>query len=74
MTEKQLSFKFKRYKIGDLVKVNKKYHNINKTYGVVVELGESDYMAEHLKIHWLNYGTFWTVADKLIKMNKNEEI
>ena len=74
MTAKQLNFKFRKFKIGDLVKVNKKYETINKTYGVVVELGDSDYMEEHLKIHWLNYGTFWTVANKLIKINKNEEV
>jgi small-conductance mechanosensitive channel len=41
MTANQLNFKFRKFKIGDLVKVNKKYETINKTYGVVVELGRT---------------------------------
>ena len=73
MSHKQLKFDFKMFKVGDLVKVNRAKADPFKTWGVIVEIDNGKFM-DTVKVHWLNYGTFWTVSDKLIKINKDDEI
>jgi hypothetical protein len=67
----QLHLKFETYKIGDLVKKTKCIPDSYKKVGVIVEVGD-DLEAENrqwLKVHWLNYGSFWTNSATLCKMS-----
>lgn len=68
----QLKFDFKQLKVGDLVMQNAKGADIAKKWGVVLELNNGKYL-DAVRVHWMNYGTFWTVSDKLIKVNKDEQ-
>lgn len=68
----QLKFDFKQLKVGDLVMQNAKEADIAKKWGVVLELSNGKYL-DAVRVHWMNYGTFWTVSDKLIKVNKDEQ-
>ena len=71
MSKKQMKFDFHNFKVGDLVKQNATDVIVDKKYGVIVEIDNSMFQNQ-VKVHWLNYGSFWTLSDKLVKMNKNE--
>jgi hypothetical protein len=72
----QLHFKFESYKIGDLVKKAACIPDSYKKVGVIVEVGEEliDENRQWLKVHWLNYGSFWTNSCTLCKISGNSEI
>ena len=72
MPPTQLKLNFQNLKVGDLVVQHKKYASIYKTYGVVVDVDIESF--DVVQIHWLNYGTFWTTCDKIVKVNKDEKI
>ena len=67
---KQLKLNLQNLKVGDLVMQNEKYANKYKTYGVIVDVDLDSF--EVIQVHWLDYGTFWTACDKVVKVNKNE--
>ena len=69
---KQLKLNLQNLKVGDLVVQNEKYATKYKTYGVIVDVDLESF--EVIQVHWLNYGTFWTACDKVIKVNKNEKV
>jgi hypothetical protein len=73
MSKNQMKFDFHGLKVGDLVKQNATDVIVDKKYGVIVEIDPSMF-ENQVKVHWLNYGSFWTLSDKLIKMNKNEKV
>ena len=69
---KQLKLNLQNLKVGDLVVQNEKYATKYKTYGVIVDVDLDSF--EVIQVHWLNYGTFWTACDKVVKVNKNEKV
>ena len=69
---KQLKLNLQNLKVGDLVVQNEKHATKYKTYGVIVDVDLESF--EVIQVHWLNYGTFWTACDKVIKVNKNEKV
>jgi len=71
MSKNQIKFDFYGLKVGDLVMQNATDVIVDKKYGVIVEIDNSMFQNQ-VKVHWLNYGSFWTLSDKLIKINKNE--
>ena len=73
MSKTQLKFDFQGLKIGDLVKENSRHPNGYKSWGVVVEVDKENFF-DQVKVHWLDYGTFWTTSDKLIKINNDEQV
>ncbi len=73
MPRDQLKFDFQGLQVGDLVKENSRHPNGYKKWGVVVEIDKENFF-DQVKVHWLNYGTFWTISDKLIKINKDEQV
>ena len=72
MSPKQLKLNLQNLKVGDLVMQNDKYASRHKTYGVVVDVDLDSF--DVVQVHWLNYGTFWTMCDKIVKVNKNEKV
>ena len=70
MSSKQLKLNLQNLKVGDLVMQNEKYATKYKTYGVIVDVDLDSF--EVIQVHWLDYGTFWTACDKVVKVNKNE--
>jgi hypothetical protein len=72
MSQDQLKFDFQKLQVGDLVIQNEKYSTKYKTYGVIVDIDLDSF--EVIQVHWLNYGTFWTACNKVIKVNKNEKV
>jgi hypothetical protein len=73
MSKNQMKFDFQSLKVGDLVAENNRFANEYKKYGVIVEIDKGKYL-DQVKVHWMNYGSFWTLSDKLTKINKHEEI
>mgnify|MGYP003662320108 CR=1 FL=1 len=80
MKNKQLHLTLNPLKVGDLVKEqswsNNSHQNPNKhkTMGVVVEVDtDAASYQEAIKVHWVNYGSFWTIGDKLFKINKKRK-
>ncbi len=69
---KQLKLNLQNLKVGDLVVQNDKHANSHKSYGVIVDVDLDSF--EVIQVHWLNYGTFWTACDKVVKVNKNEKV
>ena len=69
---KQLKLNLQNLKVGDLVVQNEKHATKYKTYGVIVDVDLESF--EVIQVHWLNYGTFWTACDKVVKVNKNEKV
>ena len=51
---------------------NEKHATKYKTYGVIVDVDLESF--EVIQVHWLNYGTFWTACDKVVKVKKNEKV
>ena len=70
MSSKQLKLNLQNLKVGDLVMQNEKYATKYKTYGVIVDVDLDSF--EVIQVHWLDYGTFWTACDRVVKVNKNE--
>ena len=72
MSPVQLNLNLQNLKVGDLVTQNEKYASDHKTYGVVVDIDLDSYNV--VQVHWLNYGTFWTMGHKVVKVSKNEKV
>ena len=71
MSHQQLKFKFQTLEVGDLVEQKYRKHPL-KTHGVVLEVEEGEY-TQQIRVHWPNYGTYWTLSDKVTKVNiKND--
>jgi len=71
VSSKQLKLNLQNLKVGDLVMQNDKYASSHKSYGVIVDVDLDSF--EVVQVHWLNYGTFWTMCDKIVKVNKDEK-
>jgi hypothetical protein len=71
MSQIQLKFKFESFKVGDLVKQRYQKHPL-KTHGVVLEVDKGE-NTEQVKVHWPNWGTYWTISEKLSKVNSKND-
>jgi len=74
MKNKQLRFTLNPLKVGDLVREQDWWKTKDKTTGVVVEVDtDAALYQEAIKVHWIDYGSFWTIGDKLFKINKKRK-
>lgn len=59
--------------VGDLVQMDPpRMKRLGKTIGVVVQLGDRD--EQVVRVHWGNYGTFWTMKKLLKNLSQEEDI
>lgn len=78
MANEQLRLSLNPLKVGDLVKENypQEYNPRNnyKTVGVVIKMDNHNLdQSFAVEVHWLNYGKFWTIAERLVKVNKDDK-
>ncbi len=59
--------------VGDLVQMDPpRMKRLGKTIGVVVQLGDRD--EQVVRVHWGNYGTFWTMKKLLKNLSQEDDI